>query len=60
MELLSPFDQTAYLCKMTWLPPFAVHGTHRISDEEKNLAAGQYGILLERLVRGDFSVDEIQ
>ena len=59
MELLSPFYQTAYLCKMTWLPPFAVHGTHRISNEEKFLAAQQYGILLERMVRGDFSVNEI-
>ena len=25
-ELLRPFQQTAYLCGMTWLPPFVVHG----------------------------------
>jgi glutathione-regulated potassium-efflux system ancillary protein KefG len=59
MELLTPFYQTAYLCKMTWLPPFAVHGTHRISNEEKSLAARQYGDLIERMVRGDYSVNEI-
>jgi glutathione-regulated potassium-efflux system ancillary protein KefG len=59
MELLAPFYQTAYLCKMIWLPPFAVHGTHRISDEEKTLVARQYGLLLERIVNGDFSVNEI-
>ena len=25
-ELLRPFQQTAYLCGMKWLPPFIVHG----------------------------------
>jgi glutathione-regulated potassium-efflux system ancillary protein KefG len=58
-ELLSPFYQTVSLCKMTWLPPFAVHGTHRISNEEKILIAKQYRMLLERMVQGDFSVNEI-
>jgi len=58
-ELLAPFHQTAYLCKMKWLPPFAVHGTHRISDEEKIHVASQYSILLERMVNGNFSIDEI-
>jgi glutathione-regulated potassium-efflux system ancillary protein KefG len=28
-ELLAPFEQTARLCGMNWLPPFAIHGTHR-------------------------------
>ncbi len=36
-----------------------MHGTHRISEEEKTSSAGQYGILLERLVNGNFSVNEI-
>jgi glutathione-regulated potassium-efflux system ancillary protein KefG len=31
-ELLAPFEQTARLCGMTWLPPFAVHGTVRVED----------------------------
>ena len=31
-ELLAPFEQTALLCGMTWLPPFVVHGTIRITD----------------------------
>lgn len=29
-ELLRPFEQTAALCGMTWLPPFIVHGTVRV------------------------------
>jgi glutathione-regulated potassium-efflux system ancillary protein KefG len=58
-ELLTPLEQTANLCKMIWLPPFTMHGTHRISEKEKSSSAGQYGILLERLVDGNFSVNEI-
>jgi glutathione-regulated potassium-efflux system ancillary protein KefG len=59
-ELLAPFEQTGYLCKMIYLPPFAMHGTHRISNEEKHLTAQQYEIMLKRLVTGDFSVNEIK
>lgn len=59
MELLTPFNQTAYLCKMIWLPPFAMHGTHRSSEDEKLLTAGHYGSLLRLLAEGDFSSEEI-
>jgi glutathione-regulated potassium-efflux system ancillary protein KefG len=31
-DLLRPFEQTARLCGMDWLPPFVVHGTHIIQD----------------------------
>jgi glutathione-regulated potassium-efflux system ancillary protein KefG len=58
-ELLAPFNQTAVLCKMTYLPPFAVHGTHRILPDEKSRLSDQYRILLEKLVTGDFSAEEI-
>jgi glutathione-regulated potassium-efflux system ancillary protein KefG len=33
-EMLAPFDQTATLCKMIYLPPFAVQGTYRLQLEE--------------------------
>lgn len=33
-DFLRPFEQTATLCKMQYLPPFVVHGTHRLSKEE--------------------------
>jgi glutathione-regulated potassium-efflux system ancillary protein KefG len=33
-QLLTPFEQTANLCKMNYLPPFVVHGTHSITKEE--------------------------
>jgi len=31
---LPPYEQTAHLCGMRWLPPLIVHGTRRASDEE--------------------------
>jgi glutathione-regulated potassium-efflux system ancillary protein KefG len=59
-ELLAPFDQTAFLCKMIWLPPFAVHGTHRISKEELSNTAQHYRNILKRMAKGEFSVEEIK
>jgi glutathione-regulated potassium-efflux system ancillary protein KefG len=58
-ELLAPFNQTAVLCKMTYLPPFAVHGTHRILPDEKSRLSEQYRTILGKLITGDFSTDEI-
>jgi len=56
-ELLTPFDQTAYLCHMTYMPPFAVHGTHALSREDIELHAIQYEQLLVALT-GDRISDE--
>jgi glutathione-regulated potassium-efflux system ancillary protein KefG len=54
-ELLAPFEQTAVLCKMTYLPPYTVHGTHRISKEELENSAKHYQMILDRLEGGEFS-----
>jgi glutathione-regulated potassium-efflux system ancillary protein KefG len=59
-ELLSPFNQTATLCKMVYLPPFAIHGTHQITKEELNQSSKQYRRILEIFIKGDFSIDEIR
>lgn len=32
-EFLRPFEQTASLCNMQYLPPFIVHGTHRLGAD---------------------------
>ena len=45
-EFLYPFRQSATLCEMTYLPPFVVHGSHTISEEEKELHAIAYRKLL--------------
>jgi glutathione-regulated potassium-efflux system ancillary protein KefG len=49
-DFLAPFNQTARLCKMDYLPPFVVHGTHRATESELDKAALQYGKLLEMLM----------
>ena len=59
-EFMTPFDQTAALCKMSYLPPFALHGTHRVTKEEALKTASQFGELLENIVTGRFSIDEIK
>jgi len=59
-ELLAPYNQTAALCKMIYLPPFAVHGTHRITKEGLAENARHYRHLLNIFVKGDFSVEEIK
>jgi len=33
-QFLLPFAQTAYLCGMTYLPPFVVHGSHLLTAED--------------------------
>lgn len=49
-ELLSPFTQTANLCKMLPLPPFVVHGTHGITPEMAHDLKGDYHSLLKEVV----------
>ena len=48
-QLLTPLEQTARLCGMEYLPPFAVFGTHRLGDREIGEAAREYRSLLEAL-----------
>jgi glutathione-regulated potassium-efflux system ancillary protein KefG len=51
-ELLRPFEQTARLCGMNWLPPFIVHGTHAIEEEAISLSAEAYRQLIGELREG--------
>ncbi|MBX9851836.1 MAG: NAD(P)H-dependent oxidoreductase [Cytophagaceae bacterium] len=58
-ELLAPFEQTARLCKMIYLPPFAVQGTHRLTDEQLDNYEKQYSILLNKLSEENFDTHKI-
>jgi glutathione-regulated potassium-efflux system ancillary protein KefG len=51
-ELLAPLEQTANLCGMPFLPPFVVHGSHRLSDTDIAAAAAEYRGTLEALRDG--------
>lgn len=50
-QLLAPYDQTAHLCRMRWLPPFAVHASLRL-DGDADVAphAAAYRRLIEALL----------
>lgn len=48
-ELLAPVEQTARLCKMEYLAPYAVFGTHRMADDDIARAAARYRGLLDAL-----------
>jgi len=52
-QFLAPFDQTCRLCSMTWLGPFAVHGTHQLCTEQDLVDhAADYRRLIEALRDG--------
>lgn len=48
-QLLAPVEQTARLCGMTFLPPFVVHGTHRLQADDVAAAAHQYRRAIQAL-----------
>ncbi|MGK7393848.1 MAG: NAD(P)H-dependent oxidoreductase [Candidatus Cyclobacteriaceae bacterium M3_2C_046] len=59
-EFLVPFEQTARLCKMIYLPPFAVQGTHRLSETELTQYGQQYQLLLNRMLAGNFLIEDLK
>ena len=48
-QLLVPIEQTVRLCGMEYLPPFIVHGTHRMTTAEMEQHATDYRRMLEAL-----------
>lgn len=48
-QFLFPFRQTAELCHMKYLPPFVVHGTHRLGDDEMQEIGKHYGRFLKQI-----------
>ena len=48
-ELLTPLEQTATLCKMTYLSPLVFHGAHRMREDDITQAAALYHHVLTLL-----------
>lgn len=48
-QFLLPFEQTARLCKMTYLPPFVIHATHRLTPDQLIDCGTQFRTLLAAL-----------
>ncbi|MEZ0387152.1 MAG: NAD(P)H-dependent oxidoreductase [Verrucomicrobium sp.] len=55
-QLLAPMEQTAHLCRMTFLPPFVVHGTFELQEEELDQQAHHYRQVLEHLQSDSFQL----
>ncbi len=49
LEFFLPFKQTAKLCKLTYLPPFAIQGSHRLTETELQKVGLHYQQILKML-----------
>ena len=58
-EFLAMFNQTAHLCKMIYLPPFVLQGTHRLSDAQNARGAQAYCEILEGLIDGRWELETL-
>ncbi len=56
-EFLVPIEQTFRMCGMDYLPPFAVHGTHGITEPEIARHAGNYRRIIEAFRDGRIDFD---
>jgi glutathione-regulated potassium-efflux system ancillary protein KefG len=52
MELLAPFNQTAYLCSMAYLTPFVIYAGRRMTTESLSTSAETYRDLIVGLRDG--------
>lgn len=57
-QFLLPFNQTAHLCNMEYLPPFVVHETYTMSEETLNSYGEQYANILKALVNNEIQADQ--
>jgi glutathione-regulated potassium-efflux system ancillary protein KefG len=57
-QLLAPLEQTAFLCKMTYLAPFVVHGTHLMKPELIAQHASDYHKFLKALVANEVNLEK--
>ena len=59
-QFLAPFEQTANLCNMTYLPPYVVHGMNSQAEEQAiQKSARDYAHLLGKLRDGALDDDEL-
>ena len=59
-ELLVPFEQTARLCGMEYLPPFVAHGSLVMTPEEVMAHADDYRRIVEALRDGKVNRGAVQ
>lgn len=59
-ELLAPLAQTARLCGMEYLPPYVLHGTHTLSEDDIARRADEYRSVVEALRDGRVDLDAVR
>ncbi len=52
-ELLAPIEQTARLCRMNYLPPYVIFGSHRLEPPDVAAEAARYGEFLRAAHAGE-------
>lgn len=57
-ELTAPLTQTARLCKMIPLPPFIIHGTHGLDEEDLKLYKAVFHKLLLNISVNKFDIEK--
>lgn len=58
-QFLSPFEQTAKLCNMQYLPPFVIHGSHLLNELDISSWAENYQGVITALRDRLFSDEEL-
>ena len=59
-EFLVPFEQTAFLCRMTYWPPWVIHGTYLLTDQQLAREVELYHQLLARLTTGGLAGESVR
>jgi glutathione-regulated potassium-efflux system ancillary protein KefG len=57
-EFLAPFNRSATLCRMLYLPPFVTYGSHTISTEKLKQHAEAYAEVITGLRDNKFNVKD--
>lgn len=59
-QFMLPFEQSAKLCHMHYLPPFVVHGTNQLTDQQLDTYADGYTKLLQIFQAGELDLHRVQ
>ncbi len=59
VNLLEPFNQTAKVCNMHYLPPFVVHGTYKMKPEDCKKNGLAYYQFLDYLTKNNPEIAEV-
>lgn len=58
-QLLEPFCQTAKVCRMHYMPPFVIHGTHSMDEKGYEESGKLYAKVLRHLEKTKIDIAEL-